>query len=111
MSELFETTQIPDDPEQWDALADRVAATAVARSNPSGVQWLANSRAGWVAVSLLAAAVLAFVLRPGRESTSVRVSWENALAPADDVGRAIVLRDDPPPIGALLISNARGGTR
>lgn len=113
MPDPFDTTQIPDDPEHWDALAARVAATAAHRSRMDGLHWLANSRAGWVAASLLAAAVLAFVMRPVRDSsaTSVSEGWTQALAPADDLGKAIVLRDNPPAIGALLLSSVRGGKR
>lgn len=112
MADLFETTQIPDDPEHWDALAERVAATAVDRARMNGLHWLASSRAGWLAASLLVAAVLAVVMGPGRDSsaTNVRENWAQALAPADQVGRTIVSRDDPPAIGALLIS-AGGGKR
>lgn len=113
MPDLFETTQIPDDPEHWDALAERIAATAVDRSSVDGLYWLASSRVGWLAASLLVAAVLAFVVGPGRDSsaTNVSVNWAQALAPADKIGRTIVSRDDPPAIGALLISKAEGGKR
>jgi hypothetical protein len=111
MPDFFDTTGIPDDPEHWDAVARRVAATARA-SRPSSLDWLASSRAAWVAASLLL--VAAWVLMTPTERSSEKplpVSWTEALTPKDGVGKAIVIRDSPPPIGALLLSATRAGER
>jgi len=112
MPEFFDTTRVPDDPEHWDALAERVAATAARAPKRSGVDWLASSRAGWVAASLLLLA--AWALMMPTESSSARSfsgEWAQALAPRDDVGKAIMVRDRPPAIGALLLADRRGGDK
>jgi hypothetical protein len=107
MSDFFDTRQIRDDHEHWDALATRIARDAVRK--PSGVDWLAGSRASWIAASLLLAAALAFAVpttdtSAGKSSTS----WVETLAPADDVGRAMILRDAPPDMVALIFGSGRG---
>jgi hypothetical protein len=112
MPELFDTSPVADDPEHWNALAERIAATAVCASTRSSIDWLATSRAGWVAASLLL--VGAWALLTPTESSSpkpVANEWAHALAPADDVGEAIIVRDSPPAIGALLLGDRRKGAR
>lgn len=111
MSDLFDTAQVRDDPGHWDALADRITANAARGSKGSGFDWLARSRAGWVAASLLLAASLSFMVLSDEDSSaaSLGAEWAQALAPADDVGKAIVLRDGPPAIGALLLDDSGGG--
>lgn len=112
MSNLFDTTTIRDDAEYWDVLAKRVAANAARESKASGFDWLAQSRASsWLAASLLLVAALAFLVLPTESSSAgrPRADWDQALAPADDVGQAIVLRDAPPAIGALLLRVQVGG--
>lgn len=114
MRDLFDTAQVRDDPEHWDALAERIAATAARGSRQSGFGWLAHSRAGWVvAASLLLAAVLAFMMQPAEGSPARRVNseWAEALAPTDEVGKAIVFRDRPPALGALLLAGRAAGAR
>jgi hypothetical protein len=113
MSDLFDTTQVRDEPEHWDALAQRVATTAARESRRGGFDWLANSRAGWVAASLLVAAVLTFIMLPAEDQAarSVVPEWARSLAPTDDVGKVIVLRDSPPAIGALLLDAEGRGAR
>jgi hypothetical protein len=107
MPDLFDTRQVRDDPGHWDALAERVAAHAAGQSSQSGLAWFAQSRAGWIAASVLLAAAAAFiVLRPEDPGTpGLRTVWEQAFAPADDVGRALLASDGPPAIGVLR----RGG--
>lgn len=113
MFDLFDTTQVRDEPEHWDALAKRVAATAARESRWSGFDWLAHSRAGWVAASLLVVAVLAFIMLPAEDQSarSVVPEWAQSLAPTDGVGKVIVLRDSPPAIGALLLDAQGGGAK
>ncbi len=112
MPEFFDTNRIADDPEQWNALAERVAETAARASKRSTVDWLATSRAGCVAASLLL--VAAWALMTPTKSSSAKTfaaEWVQALAPADDIGKTIIVRNSPPPIGALLLANRRGSGR
>ena len=112
-SDLFDTSDVRDDAGHWDALAERVAAHAARESNTGGFDWFAHSRASWVAASLLLAAALVFMVLPAENSPSrsFGAEWARALAPADDVGRAIILQDGPPAIGALLLGGQDGGPR
>ena len=113
MPDLFDASQVPDDGAHWDALAERVAANAARESEGSGFDWFAQSRASWVAASLLLAAALAFGVLPAGDpsASSLSAVWAEALAPADDVGRAIILPDRPPAIGALLLGGQGAGGR
>jgi hypothetical protein len=113
MPDLFDTRQIRDDVAYWDTLALRVSAEAARRAKPRGSDWLVYSRTSWIAASLLLAAALAYMALP-RDRTSARsvsTEWAQALAPADDMGKAITLEDGPPEIGALLLGGRRGGVR
>lgn len=112
MPEFFDTTRIADDPEQWNALAERIAETAARASKRGTVDWLATSRAGWVAASLLLVAAWA-LMTPTKSSfaKTFPAEWVQALAPADEVGKTIIVRNSPPPIGALLLTNRRGSER
>src|SRR6266478_3253017 len=105
--ELFETGEIDDDSDHWDALAARVATVAARTSRQGGFAWLANSRTGWIAATLLIATVLALMMLPIGSSAEAddRAVWTELVAPSDDVGQAIVVRDGPPPIGALLLNS------
>jgi len=98
----FETIQVPDDADYWDALAGRVATSAARASNRTTLSWLAGSRAPWAAVSVLLAAVLVLVMRMS-SSTGLAAELTQAMAPSDTVGQAILLSDGPPAIGALLL--------
>jgi hypothetical protein len=112
MGEFFDTSRIADDTEHWNAVAERIATTAARASKRSSVDWLASSRAGWVAASLLL--VAAWALLTPTETSSAKTftgEWVQALAPADDVGKTIIVRDSPPPIGALLLGDRRRGGR
>ncbi len=113
MPDLFDTAQVRDEPERWDALATRVAETAARESRRSGLDWLANSRTGWVAASLLVAAVLAFIIFPteNQSVSTIVPGWALSLAPTDNLGKSIVLSDSPPTIGALLLDGKAGGVR
>jgi hypothetical protein len=113
MIDLFDTTQVYDDDGYWDALAQRVAAAAVRESRRSGFERFAYSRASWVAALLLLGAALAFMVLTVDDQSATRYvsEWTQALAPADNVGRAIVFRDGPPAIGALLLGDPIGGVR
>jgi hypothetical protein len=114
MTELFNTRDVRDDPEHWDALANRVAATAVLRSKEkSSFGWFAHSRASWAAASVLLAAALTFMVLVTRRASlsDFSVDWGQALGPTDQVGKTMILRDRPPALGALLIGTGDGGDR
>lgn len=110
MPELFDPRGVTDSAEHWDALAERVAREAVRRSRHGDRGALVASRAGLIAASLLLAASLAFLAtasRPGSRRPPVEL--RQALAPSDDVGRAIASTGKPPAIAALLFDEPRGG--
>lgn len=105
VADLFDTSEVPDDAMYWDALAERVAARAARQRSASAIEWLGHSRAGWIAAALLLAAALSLVTMPAVTSAERRFGTESAraIAPSDDVGKAIALDDGPPAIGALLL--------
>jgi hypothetical protein len=98
----LEPTGILDDPDHWDRLARRVATVALRASGPGGFDWMANSRIAWLATCLLIAAVLTLAVRTNGQGP-MGMQWAEMLAPSDAVGQAIVVRDGPPAIGALLL--------
>jgi hypothetical protein len=107
MTEIFDTSSVRDDDAHWQALAERVTANVIA-GNDSGR--IAAPAALWVGVSLAFAASLALMIFSGRpvsarDDAALRV----ALAPADDVGRALALPDAPPKIGDLVLGRAAEG--
>lgn len=113
MSELFDTRGVTDSADHWDALAERVAREAERRSLSSrrtGVGSFATSRNWLIAASLLLAASLAFMTltwKQGRVRSVAELG--QALAPTDDVGRAMALTGKPPAVAALLFGQPRGG--
>lgn len=109
MSDLFDTSKIRDQPEYWDALAERVTAHALRPTSTFGQ--IAESRAGWVAAGLAVAAAIVLLLLPANPSADVGVQWTAALAPTDGVGKAVTSPDRPPAIGALLLGETTGGAR
>jgi hypothetical protein len=101
-----------DDVEYWNALADRVSTAAVRRTRIDAVGWLAHSRVAWALTCLLGVTALAFAASARRAGAGAgRVELPAAIAPADGVGKAIVLDRQPPAIGALLIEQPSRGQR
>src|SRR5262245_53785804 len=92
-----------DDAEYWDALAERVVAGVERQARASPLQWLSQSPLGWIAASLLVGGVAAFLMLADARSGSDINRWSDAIAPTDDVGRTMALREDAPAIGALLL--------
>ena len=109
--ELFDTGDVHDDAQHWDAFASRVIAEATKRP-ASVLQWLAGSHAAAVATALLLGALAA--LLTATEATqgdaSIRNQWTRLLAPSDPVGRTIATGDRPPSVSRLF-DDARGGSR
>jgi hypothetical protein len=113
VSDLFDTRQIPDDPAYWDALAEGVAARAARDSSGSVLEWFAHSRSSWIAASLLLAAGLAFMMLPVEDASAPNLgpTVSQSVTPGDDLGKAIVSRDTPPSVGALLFLGSAGAAR
>ena len=110
MRELFDTRDVPDDPAHWDTMALRVAENAARRSGRGAFEWLAQSRAGWIAASLLLAAALLSMASASRDVARRGGSeWMRVVAPADDVGRQMAVSETPPAVSSLLVQT-RGGT-
>ena len=111
MPDFFDTDWVHDDPQYWDALAERIAAHVSHQSKATVFSWLAHSPGSLLAACLLLAAALALVLLRNDRSyvKSPSIEWARVLAPTDDVGRAITLPDGPPAVGALLLA-PRGRT-
>ena len=108
MVDLFDTSTVRDDPEHWEALAARVVAAAARGSARGAIEWLTEGRAGWVVASLAFAALLLSMW--ASPVPVVRDEWARVLAPSDDVGKVMTLRDRPPAIGELLLERtARSG--
>jgi hypothetical protein len=105
--ELFDTTRIPDDPAHWDALAERVTANA-AREGRGALEWLAQSRAGWMAACLLLGAALFSMASAESATAAPSADWVRTLAPADGLGREMTTADEPPAIGELLARTPGG---
>ena len=110
MSELFDTRSVADEPAHWDALALRVAENAARESGRGTFGWLAQSRAGWIAASLLLAASLFSIAWTSRDAAKTGGSeWVEVVAPGDDVGRQMAVSETPPAVSSLLVQT-RGGT-
>ena len=107
MPNLFDTLQVRDEAEHWDALAERVTAYARMRSRV-GVGDFIGSRAGWIAAAVMVTAALGLIALRGRTSggDASREDFARQLAPADQIGQAIALNGSPPAIGALLLVEA-----
>ena len=101
MSELFDTTNVPDDPQYWDAMTTRVVAAVTSVRSPSLLDWLATSRIAWLAASIVLAAV-AIVMWVPETAVQARREWTPLFAPADAVGRMMTVADRPPDIELLL---------
>lgn len=109
MPDLFDTRQIPDDASYWDALAERVSAHAARGSGGTVLDWFAHSRGSWIAASLMLAAGIAFMVSPlGNPGPGLAPALAQPITPVDDLGKAIVSRDTPPAIGALLLLGSAG---
>ena len=100
MPELFDTSAIPDQPEYWDELSQRVSARALRPA--STFRLMAESRLSWAAAGLAAAAAFALLLLPPRTSADTGVKWAELLAPSDQLGKVITATDRPPELGELL---------
>ena len=103
---LFDTSAIPDTPEYWEALSNRIRGSAT--RHRTGI-WIARSRASWLSIGALAVAATV-VLLLSRQLVQARQSTTTAwleLTPADRVGSSLSARDEPPSVVELLVVAAR----
>lgn len=112
MTDLFDTSSVPDDDRHWDEMTKRVAARAIRDSNQTSLDWLSRSRGGVIAASLLLVATAVYAMIAGRRSERHfdAISIE-AFAPTDELGRAIALQSAPPQLGTLLMPVRAGAKR
>ena len=105
MSELFDTGAVRDETANWDALALRVAENATRFSRRGAFEWVAQSRAGWIAASLVCGLSLVSVAALTRSSSAAsrEAEWARLITPTDNVGSAITMSNTPPAIGTLLL--------
>ena len=106
----FDTSAIPDDASYWDGLARRV--TDGATHSESGLEWLSGSRAG-LAVGLLAASAIITLAILSNATAPTSPSRESVVtfAASDDVARAVMFRNEPPSVGALVLASTTRGAR
>jgi hypothetical protein len=92
-----------DDVEYWNALADRVASAAV-RPGPGTIERLAESRSARLATLLFVSVAAALIaLSAGQVIEDRNLGELTVLAPKDRIGQLMTDRDQPPPIGTLLM--------
>ena len=105
MPEFFDTGAVRDERANWDALARRVAENATRSSRRGAFEWVAQSRAGWIAASLVCGLSLVSLAAVARSSSAASraAEWARVITPTDDVGSAITMANTPPAIGTLLL--------
>ena len=108
MADLFDTRGVPDESEYWDALARRIAHHATRDPSRGAFVWLAESRTGFIAASVVCGLALASAAMVRGSSPGSRAAeWVLVITPADDVGSAITTSSTPPAIGTLLLRERR----
>ena len=108
---LFDTGEVHDEAQHWDAFASRVTAEAM-KQPVSVLQWLAGSRAAAAAAAVLLGALVTFLMATDalQGDARIRDQWTWLLAPSDPVGRTIATGDRPPSVSRLF-DDARGSGR
>lgn len=105
----FDTSAIPDDASYWNALATRVSVGAI--QSDGGLEWLAGWRAGVAACLLAASGILGVVVsRDPAAPPPVQASFVT-FAASNDVARAVMFRNEPPSVGALILASASGAAK
>jgi hypothetical protein len=106
-------TELPDNTEYWDAQAEKLATYAIREARQTAVSWVATSGTGWVVAGVCAGALSLFVIASASRTVSTSASdlLIEALAPADDVGITVILGEQPPALGALLLDRTRDGVK
>src|SRR5262249_17452968 len=107
MSELFDTSQVRDDAEHWDTVAERVMA-AVAQGRPALIEWLASPRIiALAACSIVVALSMLVLRREGQPAGPTAQELAALLGPADPAGKIMTVADRPPEIERLVDSRLR----
>lgn len=101
MPELFDTADVRDDAEHWDAVATRVAAGARRRSN-TPIGWIGRSNAPLVAAILVLLVASVWTLSAGAERLKAAPLAE-VLTSSDEIGQQMLAAEAPPPVADLLL--------
>jgi len=105
MTEFFDTSRVPDDPEYWDGFAARVAA----RARQDGFARLATRPAAWAAALFLVTGAGLLVFAASRDNRpDLGREIAQALAPADFPGGSLVA---DPAVGVMLFEAASRSER
>jgi hypothetical protein len=104
--ELFDTGDVRDDAQYWDAFASRVTAQAMKR-RATVLQWLAGPRAAVAAVAVVLGALAILLATTEGTETTIRDEWTRLLAPSDPIGHALATGSQPPTVDRLF-DDARG---
>jgi hypothetical protein len=94
-----------DDPEYWDALAQRVVNAAGLPERRGAIEWLGHSRGSWFGAAVVVVVAVIWAALPADSSIAEGADIEAALAPQGAVA-LIVAQDGPPPIAALILRPA-----
>lgn len=106
----FDTSAIPDDVSYWDTLATRVTAGATRSDN--GLEWLTGSRAGIAACILAASGIIGMVaFRPPAAAPPPTQASFITFPARDDVAWAVMFRDEPPSVAALVLASTTGAAK
>src|SRR5687767_6239157 len=97
------TSDDRDDVEYWNALADRVTATAL-RPDSDALQWLAESPRAWVVTLAVASVALTLMTMATSQDPIDSTAGTVTTLPTDAIGRMMVDSDQPPAIGRLLLA-------
>jgi hypothetical protein len=111
MADLFDTFSVPDDDAYWESLAARVSRHATRRAG--GLEWLGGKSAALLAASFVIAASLPllYFARDGFTASGT-AGVQMSIVPREGDGDAFAVRDTPPPLVMLLLTNGmRGGSR
>jgi hypothetical protein len=108
VTNLFDTSSIPETDAYWNSLAARV--TLAARAHRSGLGWLGAERSAWLAAACIVAIAVGVGVVSRRELVTVPgPTLQIALMPSDAIGRIIVGAQEPPAVAALAAMSARAG--
>ena len=98
-----------DYPDYWESLAERVTAGVLRRSRQGTLDWLADSTAARAMALVLASAAAIAVATALRSANDT--DRRAAVVPTDSLGTAVLSRDEPPQIGALLLDSRKEAPR
>ena len=106
----FPKSQLPDDPEYWDGLAQRIrqdAAGPLAEYASTQAVWydVLAERAAWFVAAAAAAMLIVWITLPGPDAADAFDWIERSLAPSDLAG-TLISGSEPPRVDALMVQFA-----